>query len=177
MYLAIPWHILSTKIWQIIPKIIVRYEIIVVFLDRYVLNASTSIRILMMIKLTKEFSCERDGYGWCLIRERPATGRNPKTGEPATGMTVKRTYHSNMEQVLNYLLDASCSNISETEADDIQSLKNFMDTTRKQMLDIIPPQFKNKKSAVIRIKNPLRVTKPQTVKKADFPSWRRIQED
>ena len=131
----------------------------------------------MMIKLTKEFSCERDVYGWCLIRERPATGRNPKTGEPATGMTVKRTYHSNMEQVLNYLLDASCSNITETEAHDIQSLKYFMEGIRKQMLDIIPPQFKNKKSAVIRIKNPLMAKKPQTVKKSDFPSWRRVQED
>ena len=131
----------------------------------------------MMIKLTKEFSCERDTYGWCLIRERPATGRNPKTGEPCTGITVKRTYHSNMEQVLSYLLDASCSNITEAEAHDIQSLKHFMEGIRKQMLDIIPPQFKNKKSAIIMVKNPLMATKPQTVKKSDFPSWRRVQED
>ena len=130
-----------------------------------------------MLKLTKEFSCERDNYGWCLIRERPATGKNPKTGEPATGITVKRTYHSNIEQVLNYLLDASCSNLTEAEVHDIQSLKRFMEDIRKQMLDIIPPQFKNKKSAIIRIKNSLGAKKTQTVKKSDFPSWRRVQED
>lgn len=104
-----------------------------------------------MIRLTEEYSCERDLYGWVLVRERPATEFiNPKT-EPATGMSVRRTYHSNLEQIVNYLLDASCAGLSANDTATIQDLKDHLLNMRRQMQEILPPQFTRKKAFVVKL--------------------------
>ena len=112
-----------------------------------------------MIKLTDEYSCERDTCGWVLLRERQATGINPKTGEPATGMNTRRTYHSNLEQIVNYLLDDSCACLSANDTNTIQDLKNHLLDIRRQMHEILPPQFRKQKKFVVKLTTPLKYKK------------------
>lgn len=125
-----------------------------------------------MIRLTEEYSCERDLYGWVLVRERPATGINPKTREPATGMSVRRTYHSNLEQIVNYLLDDSCAGLSANDTATIQDLKDHLLNMRRQMQEILPPQFTRKKAFVVKLPK----SEPQKPEKK-FPSWKKQIED
>lgn len=78
------------------------------------------------MKINEYYSVERDQYCFVLTFEKEGD-INPKTGNPTK--TFRKTYHSNMEQVLNKVLDDTVH--GESFEDILEAIKQVREDIRQ----------------------------------------------
>lgn len=64
------------------------------------------------MKINDDWEAERDNYGWHLKHWRDSI--NPKTKE--SSRTYRSSYHANLEQCMDYILDTEAGPVPEASA-------------------------------------------------------------
>lgn len=92
------------------------------------------------MKVNRDWELERDYHGWQLKHYRE--GINPKTNKPTR--TYRSSYHSTMEQCLDYIIDMEAG-----AATDAEELKGILHEVRGDILTAL----KFRRSRVHKVEN------------------------
>ena len=85
-----------------------------------------------MIRINNRFEIDRDKYCWHLIEWRDGIGKGKNEGKPIR--TSHTTYHANLTQVCNEVIERSAGNV-----DSLAAIPAMLEQVKGELLEAINP--------------------------------------